>query len=69
MVDAGLITHYNYDEFIPDKFQPWMRFHESPPLGQVAPDFALTRLDGSTVNLKDIVSAQNYTIAEFGSFT
>ena len=69
MADADILIHYNYDAFIPEKFQPWMRFDESPPLGQVGPDFPLTRLDRSTVNLKDVVSAHLYTIAEFGSFT
>jgi hypothetical protein len=69
MADNDLLTRYNYDEFIPEKFQPWMRFDESPPLGQPAPDFPLTRLDGSTVNLKEVISAHTYTIAEFGSFT
>ena len=69
MADADLITRYNYDAFVAEKFQPWMRFDESPPLGQAAPDFPLTRLNGSTVNLKDVVSAHLYTIAEFGSFT
>ena len=69
MVDADLISRYNYDAFTPEKFAPWMRFDQSPALGQVAPDFPLTRLDGSTVHLKEVISAHTYTIAEFGSFT
>lgn len=69
MADQDLITRYNYDEFTAEKYQPWMRFNESPPLGQPAPDFPLTRLDRSETSLKEIVSAHTYTIAEFGSFT
>jgi hypothetical protein len=69
MADNDLLTRYNYDEFIPEKFQPWMQFNESPPLGEPAPDFPLTRLDGSAVTLKEVVSSHTYTIAEFGSFT
>jgi len=69
MVDADLISRYNYDAFTPEKFAPWMRFDQSPALGQVAPDFPLTRLDGSTMHLKELISAHTYTIAEFGSFT
>ena len=33
MADADLLTRYNYDEFVPAKFEPWLRFDESPPLG------------------------------------
>ena len=69
MPDGDLIERYNYDSFVPENFHPWMRFEESPSLGETAPDFALTRLDGSSVNLKDVVSEHVYTIAEFGSFT
>jgi hypothetical protein len=69
MSDANLLIRYNYDVFIPEKFEPWMRFDESPPLGQPAPDFPLTRLDGTTTRLSEIWSAHLYTIVEFGSFT
>ena len=41
MSDQGLLERYNYDEFVPDKFMPWMRFAESPELGVAAPDFPL----------------------------
>lgn len=65
-----LVTRYNYDEFVPEKFQQWMRFDESPPLGEPAPDFPLVRLiDETTVQLSDIWSDHVYTIVEFGSFT
>lgn len=65
-----IVIRYNYDEFVPEKFQPWMRFDESPVLGEPAPDFPLVRLDDeSTVQLSDIWSNHVYTIVEFGSFT
>lgn len=69
MAHEDLIERYNYDSFVPEKFRRWMRFEESPAVGEAAPDFVLTRLDGSSVNLKDVVSEHVYTIAEFGSFT
>lgn len=69
MSDADILTRYNYDAFVPEKFEPWMRFDESPPLGQPVPDFPLTRLDGTTTHLSEIWSAHLYTIVEFGSFT
>ena len=69
MADSDLIARYNYDAFVPENFEPWMRFGESPPLGKVAPDFSFTRLDGSTTGLREVVAAHLYTIVEFGSFT
>jgi hypothetical protein len=69
MSDVDLLSRYNYDVFVPKKFEPWMRFDESPPLGQSAPDFSLTRLDGTITRLSEIWSADLYTIVEFGSFT
>ena len=70
MTDGDLLTRYNYDEFIPKNFEPWLRFEHSPVLGEPAPDFPLTRLeDEVTVRLSDIWSAYVYTIVEFGSFT
>jgi hypothetical protein len=69
MTDHELITRYNYDAFIPAKFEPWMRFDDSPPLGQPAPDFPLTRLDGTVTRLSEVWSAHIYTVVEFGSFT
>lgn len=69
MSDADLLSRYNYEAFVPEKFEPWMRFDQSPPLGQPAPDFLLTRLDGTTTCLSEIWAAHVYTIVEFGSFT
>ncbi len=69
MTAQDLITRYNYDAFVPEKFGPWLNFENSPPLGQRVPDFPLWRLDGTTTNLSDIWSEYAYTIVEFGSFT
>jgi hypothetical protein len=69
MSDIDLLTRYNYEAFVPEKFEPWMRFDKSPPLGEPAPDFSLTDLDGTTTRLSDIWSAHVFTIVEFGSFT
>ena len=69
MTASDLLSRYNYDEFVPAKFKPWLRFDESPPLGQPAPDFPLTRLDGTTTRLSEVWSAYTYTVVEFGSFT
>jgi hypothetical protein len=63
------IPNYNYDSFIPENFEPFMRFDQSPPLGQPAPDFPLWHLDGTETSLSDIWSSHTYTIVEFGSFT
>lgn len=64
-----LLTLYNYDEFIPAKFEPWMCFDESPPLGEKGPDFPLTYLDGTETRLSEVLAKNTYTIVEFGSFT
>ena len=69
MTDSDLLARYNYDAFIPSNFGPWMRFDESPPLGEAAPDFPLWHLDGRETTLSAIWSQHAYTIIEFGSFT
>lgn len=69
MSNQDLLVRYNYDEFVPAKFEPWMRFDESPPLGKPAPDFPLWELDSSETRLSNIWSRYTYTIVEFGSFT
>lgn len=69
MTEPDLIARYNYDEFIPAKFEPWMNFAASPALGQPAPDFPLWHLDGSETRLSAIWSQHTYTLVEFGSFT
>lgn len=69
MQDASRITNYHYDEFVPSKFEPLMRFDSSPPLGTRAPDFPLWNLDGSKKLLSEIWKESVYTVVEFGSFT
>lgn len=66
---TDLVSHYNYDEFIPEKFEPWLNFENSPRLGAQAPDFPLWHLDGQETRLSDVWSNNRYTIVEFGSFT
>jgi hypothetical protein len=69
MDESDLLNRYNYDEFIPEKFGPWLNFSASPPLGEVAPDFPLWDLDGGETCLSAIWARNAYTIVEFGSFT
>lgn len=70
MSDQELIEKYNYDKFVPEKFMPWMRFNESPALGEKAPDFPLWNANTQEkTNLSAVWSSHAYTIVEFGSFT
>ncbi len=69
MNQDDLIKQYNYDQFIPENFNPWMRFGESPALWQPAPDFPLWTLDNTETSLSAIWSQHTYTVVEFGSFT
>ena len=69
MTDPMLLSLYNYDEFVPVKFERWLNFGNSPPLGQKAPDFPLWHLDGRETHLSEIWSQHDYTVVEFGSFT
>ncbi|MDP9313811.1 MAG: hypothetical protein M3R24_23520 [Chloroflexota bacterium] len=69
MTDAELVAQYNYDAFVPDKFERWLNFEASRPLGQSAPDFSLWDLDGRETQLSAIWSQFTYTVVEFGSFT
>ena len=69
MTDSMLLSLYNYDEFVPVKFERWLNFGNSPPLGQTAPDFPLWHLDGRETRLSEIWSQHDYTVVEFGSFT
>ena len=69
MTDQELLEKYNYDEFVREKFMPWMRFDESPTLGEKAPDFPLWSLDGEESSLSAIWKSYDFTVVEFGSFT
>ena len=65
----NLIEQYNYDSFVPEKFEQWLNFKNSPLLGQSAPDFDLWNLDESPTGLSAIWSQHQFTVVEFGSFT
>lgn len=69
MSDTDLLRRYNYAEFVPEKFKPWLNFEASPPLGVPAPDFPLWRLDGAETRLSEVWSGHAFTVVEFGSFT
>lgn len=69
MSNDELLSQYNYDEFIPEKFERWMKFEASPELGQPAPDFPLWQLDRRETSLSAIWFAHTFTVVEFGSFT
>lgn len=69
MTTDNLVTRYNYDSFIPEKFGPWMRFDKSPPVGKPGPDFPLWHLDQTETSLKAVWRENLYTVVEFGSFT
>jgi hypothetical protein len=69
MGENDIISEYNYDEFVPHKFERWMNFDASPPVGVPAPDFPLWHLDGRETSLSEVWSRHLYTVVEFGSFT
>ncbi|MBI4732377.1 MAG: hypothetical protein HY781_09715 [Chloroflexi bacterium] len=62
-------TRYNYDSFVPEKFEQWLNFDASPKVGALAPEFPLWQLDQTPVSLHTIVAQHQYTMIEFGSFT
>ena len=62
--DPELIARYNYAAFVPEKFEPWLNFTASPPLGQMAPDFPLWELDGQETRLSAVWSRHIYTSVE-----
>lgn len=69
MPDQTIIDLYNYDEFVTEKFERWMRFEDSPPVGKQVLDFPLWNLDQTSTSLKTEINRYAYTIVEFGSFT
>jgi hypothetical protein len=66
---SDLLVRYNYDSFLPEKFESWLNFDSSPKTGTVALDFPLSELDENKTSLADILKQHAYTIVEFGSFT
>lgn len=69
MAADDLLSQYNYDAFVPEKFTRWMNFEASPALGKPAPDFPLWHLDGRETRLSKIWAESILTVVEFGSFT
>ena len=68
--EQDLLVRYNYPDFTPKYFEPWMRFSESPPPGEAGPDFPLWCAEnGSKSTLAKLWARQRYTVVEFGSFT
>lgn len=64
-----ILTRYNYDAFVPEKFEPWMNFEASPKTGSMGLDSPLWNLDQTPTRLSEVWSQHDYTIVEFGSFT
>jgi hypothetical protein len=60
---------YNYDEFVPEKFERWMRFDESPALGKTLNDFPLLTMEHGQTSLLTETKKYAHTVVEFGSFT
>jgi hypothetical protein len=69
MSNQNLVQRYNYDAFVPEKFEQWLNFDASPPLGQLVPDWTLWTLDENATSLHTIIAQSIYTVVEFGSFT
>lgn len=66
---SDFLARYNYDSFVPEKFEPWLNFDASPKTGTMALDFPLWTLDEAETRLSAIWSQHDLTIVEFGSFT
>ena len=68
-MDSELLRKYNYDAFIPDNFDPWTRFDESPLLGSRVDDYPLWTLERAQTSLLTEIKKHRFTVVEFGSFT
>lgn len=66
MSDPDNPSAYNYDVFQGE--EDWDSFKTTLHVGEKAPDFVLTDLDGQTVSLSSLWSARHVMI-EFGSYT
>jgi hypothetical protein len=62
-------TRYNYDSFMPEKFEQWLNFDASPMVGKLVPEFPLWQLDQTPISLHAVLAQHQYTMIEFGSFT
>ena len=66
--EAPAREEYNYPAFVRSSALGMSTaFRNSVRVGEQAPDFALTALDGSTVRLSDLRG--KYVVLEFGSIT
>jgi peroxiredoxin len=62
------VAAYNYDAFVRSSAVGMSNvFRGTLRVGEQAPEFALTALDGSTVRLADLRG--KYVVLEFGSIT
>lgn len=64
-----MVDYYNYDEFVPEKFERWLRFDQSPALGSKVENFQLWDLEGNSISFEEILNPFQFTVVEFGSFT
>lgn len=69
MTPQDITSRYNYPAFTPENVNPWLRFEESPPLGQSGPDFPLWNLEERATRLSAVIEQHLLTVVEFGSFT
>ena len=68
--NQDLLQRYNYPDFTPEYFEPWMRFNDSPNAGETGGDFPLwCAHTGAKRSLAHIWSEHPFTVVEFGSFT
>lgn len=69
MTDKELLEAYNYDSFVLEKYERWLNFDSSIPLGKTTPDFTLWDLNEEETTLLTEVNRNSLTFIEFGSFT
>jgi len=69
IINKGMMDVYNYDEFVPEKFERWMRFDISPSLGKKSENFTLWNLEEQPTSLEETLNQSLFTVVEFGSFT
>ncbi len=66
--EARVQSAYNYPAFVRSSAVGMSTtFRDTVRVGEQAPDFALTTLDGATVRLTDLRG--KYVVLEFGSIT
>lgn len=68
-MSEDLVERYNYSAFKHENYSQWMKWDESPNLGEDAPDFPLWHLDESETSLSALWEKYKFLVIEFGSFT